>query len=254
MDQQSIDVEHIVVDGGSSDGTVEWLRRQHDLEFISEADNGMYDAINKGLHMSSGDIVSYLNCDEQYLPGVLCSVAECFARDSSTDVVFGDVLIVDPDGRLIAYRKSHTPRRAYIWSSYLYTLSCAMFVRRRVIEDGFGYDTRYSAVADADFVLRLLHAKYAFRHLKEYLAVFTVTGGNKIRESTSIDELESLRSRAPAWVKVLRPLLLMARLSEKAVSGAYRQATPLSYSIYDADDLDNRTTYLIENPSYRLRW
>ena len=202
VDQDGADVEHIVVDGGSSDGTVEWLSRQNDLRFVSEPDEGMYDAINKGLRMCSGDIVAYLNCDEQYLPNVLSSVAGCFARRPRADVVFGDALVIDSDGHLLAYRKSHTPRRAYIWTSYLYTLSCATFVRRGVIERGFRYDTQYQAVADADFVLRLLQAHHRFVHLREYLAAFTVTGGNKIREATSVEEVKSLRAEAPTWMKV----------------------------------------------------
>ena len=86
-DQGEALAEHIVADGGSTDGTVEWLKRQRNLRWVSEKDRGMYDAINKGFRMAGGDIVAHLNCDEQYLPGTLAAVADVFARHPGVDIV-----------------------------------------------------------------------------------------------------------------------------------------------------------------------
>src|SRR5205809_81991 len=66
---QGVHLEHIVMDGGSSDGTAEWLAGSDVSLWQSASDAGMYDAVNKGLQLASGDILAYLNCDEQYLPG-----------------------------------------------------------------------------------------------------------------------------------------------------------------------------------------
>ena len=122
MDQRGADVEHIVIDGGSTDGTVEWLQQQRDLIYVIEADEGMYDAINKGICLASADLVAYLNCDEQYLPGALSLVSECFRAQPEADVVYGDTIVIDQSGEFIAYRKAYTPRRSYIQASYLYIL------------------------------------------------------------------------------------------------------------------------------------
>ena len=68
---QQVELEHIVQDAGSDDGTLDWLPQDRRARVFVEKDQGMYDAINRGLRRASGDILAYLNCDEQYLPGAL---------------------------------------------------------------------------------------------------------------------------------------------------------------------------------------
>src|SRR4051794_30732105 len=126
---QGAKVEHIIVDALSADGTADWLAEQKDATAIVEGDRGMYDAVNKGLRRSRGGIVSYLNCDEQYLPNALRTVREYFSAHPAIDVVFGDALLIKPDGSLLAYRKGYPPRWPYIVASHLYVLSCTMFMR-----------------------------------------------------------------------------------------------------------------------------
>src|SRR5215471_17621511 len=92
-DQSGPPHEHIVVDGESTDGTVAWLRSQRHLTSIVGKDQGMYDAINIGLRVATGDIVAYLSCDEQYLPGALDFVAGYFASHPEVDGIFGDTLV-----------------------------------------------------------------------------------------------------------------------------------------------------------------
>ena len=68
---QDVELEHIVQDAGSTDGTLDWLRDDTRVQTFVERDSGMYDGVNRGLRRATGDILSYLNCDEQYLPGCL---------------------------------------------------------------------------------------------------------------------------------------------------------------------------------------
>src|SRR4029450_671286 len=75
---QGVDVEHIVQDAGSTDGTLDWLTRDTRGSAFIERDSGMYDGVNRGLRRAEGDILSYLNCDEQYLPGCLQTVESFF--------------------------------------------------------------------------------------------------------------------------------------------------------------------------------
>ena len=75
-DQQGVDAEHIVQDAGSDDGTLDWLTHDPRVQAYVEKDKGMYDAINRGLRRACGEILAYLNCDEQYLPGTLKKVSD----------------------------------------------------------------------------------------------------------------------------------------------------------------------------------
>jgi glycosyltransferase involved in cell wall biosynthesis len=252
-DQDGVSFEHIIIDGGSSDGTVEWLQQNQNVVFICEKDEGMYDAINKGLGIAKGKYFAYLNCDEQYLPDTLSAVKDKFCKINDAEILYGDTLILNPHGKLIAYRKSHKPRWFYIYSSYLYILSCSMFFRRKIIDDGFLFNKELKSVADADLVIRLLQEDYKFAHIKQYLSTFTITGQNKSKEQYSIFEKKEFEASAPQWVKLLKIPLNAIRLSERMVNGIYHQSFPLSFAIFINNEKDRRT-YSIERASAKLKW
>src|SRR6187399_1388121 len=85
-DQQGVEVEHIVQDAGSDDGTLDWLPGDSRVKAFVETDSGMYDAINRGFRRATGDILAYLNCDEQYLPGALATVRDFFEKNPDVEV------------------------------------------------------------------------------------------------------------------------------------------------------------------------
>src|SRR6185369_16702409 len=103
-DQAGVEVEHIVQDSQSDDGTQDWLPQDQRVKAFIEKDAGMYDAINRGWRRAGGEILAYLNCDEQYLPGALQAVEEFFRNHPDTDVVFADTLVLDRDGGFICCR------------------------------------------------------------------------------------------------------------------------------------------------------
>src|SRR5690349_17092933 len=98
-------VEHIVVDGGSTDGTLEILKRYPRLKWVSEKDQGHYHAMDKGTLMASGQIIAILNADDCYRPGVLSEVAGAFNQHPEWDGLFGDIVYVDGEGREIFRRE-----------------------------------------------------------------------------------------------------------------------------------------------------
>src|SRR6266481_874449 len=138
---QAVLVEHIVQDAGSNDGTLDWLLQDRRAKVFVEKDLGMYDAINRGLRRAGGDILAYLNCDEQYLIGALPAVADFFEQRPAIDVVFGDIVMVDGQGCYLYHRKVQTPLKYHTWTCQLSTLSCAMFFRRSLVfEEGFYFE------------------------------------------------------------------------------------------------------------------
>src|SRR4051812_12247925 len=84
---QGVDVEHVISDGASTDGTKEWLERESGVVFRSQKDDGMYNALNKAILMSKGQIIGHLNCDEQYMPGVLPFVIDFFQKNPNVDFI-----------------------------------------------------------------------------------------------------------------------------------------------------------------------
>ena len=132
-DQAGVDVEHIVQDALSDDGTQDWLAQDGRVRAYFEKDQGMYDAINRGWRRANGEILAYLNCDEQYLPGGLRRVEDFFRQHPETDVVLADTVVVDKAGQFICCRKSLMP-----WKNsmrvYNPVISSSIFIHRRVLD------------------------------------------------------------------------------------------------------------------------
>jgi len=153
------EVEHLVIDGGSRDSTLQIVRALGcpEIKVVSEPDHGIYDAMNKGLKMATGDIVGFLNSDDMYAdPHVLQRVAEAF-RDPRIDVVYGDIVFV---------AEKDTSRVVRLWTSRPYTPGLcsrgwmpphpSLYVRRSVYEKYGNYDLAFPAAADFEMALRLL--------------------------------------------------------------------------------------------------
>jgi glycosyltransferase involved in cell wall biosynthesis len=245
--------QHIVVDALSSDGTLEWLREAPDVTGIFGKDAGMYDAINKGLRVAQGEIVSYLSCDEQYLPGTFAFVKAFFDRHPEVDGIFGDTLVTRPDGTLLSFRKSYRPIWPLILASHLYVFPCSMFLRRRFIDEGELFEARYKDVGDTEFVVRLLRKGYRLRNVRRYFSTFTLTGSNRSQQLEALNELSSLRQATPPWVRRLRGPLNLARLAFKLASGCYFERPPLEYELYTPDVGRGRRTFCAQHVTPRWR-
>jgi glycosyltransferase involved in cell wall biosynthesis len=120
------DLEVIVVDGASTDGTIELLRRRADVitRWISEPDEGATMAVNKGFQMATGQVYGWLDCDERYRPGALQIVGEEFRKDPKLDIVFGHRIVIDKEGREIGRMKLpaiHPGRYALYASGLLFS-------------------------------------------------------------------------------------------------------------------------------------
>jgi glycosyltransferase involved in cell wall biosynthesis len=180
-------VEHLVVDGGSSDGTVEILERSEGIRFVSEPDGGRVDAVNKGVAMTGGDVIAWLNADDRYHDGALRAVGEAFAADASATWVTGYCDIVDGDGREIrgavtAYKNAllrHWSFPLYLTQNFV--SDPATFVRRDAFERAGPLDPRYRISHDYDLWLRVGRERPPVV-LRRTLASFRMTAGTQSME------------------------------------------------------------------------
>jgi glycosyltransferase involved in cell wall biosynthesis len=228
-DQEGVQVEHIVQDAGTPGfrEAVEARRAvphsdKHPRIYV-EADEGMYDAINRGLQKARGEICAYLNCDEQYLPGALASVERFFADHPSMDVLFGDLVIVDQTGNPLSYRRTILPQRKHLRAAHLNTTTCATFFRRALWERGFHFDPQWKGIGDAVWVDQLLGSNIRMGLLPKPLAVFTLTGQNL--GATKMCALESARWRREVGTGSFytRLLAVLSHRLRKALAGAYKR-------------------------------
>jgi glycosyltransferase involved in cell wall biosynthesis len=247
-DQQGPAREHIVQDSCSDDGTGDWLPHDSRVRAFIEKDRGMYDAINRGFRRATGDILAYLNCDEQYLPGALAAARDVFAANPQVDAVLSDTVVTDPNGDYICHRCSLVPGRYGIWARFP-VLSCAFFIRRRVVEDlGIWLDPQWKALGDSFWVMEMVKRGVRMELLPRFTSAFTDTGGNLALTPRAAEEMRAKWNLAPRWVRLLKyPFILHYRL-RLAARGANTQK-PFDYSLYTLASPDRRVTRRADKPT-----
>lgn len=284
-------VHHHVQDACSPDGSPEWLARcaqeiastknkalstsRYSFSFASEADEGMYEAINRGVERSLGErsaedggqnsfsntqqpitsnsrdsVIAWLNCDEQYLPHTLEKVAAFFASNPDVDLLFGGMLMVDESGELLACRKALPMRRLFLEASYLYNYSCATFFRESFWRELGGFDTDFKNVGDEDLIRRAMRLGARSRVLGDYLATFAYDGNNLSSAATALEEHQRLKRSASPVTRIFKLPLNLLRLGEKFIRRGHIQKVPVEYEIY-ADSQEHRTRFVARNPSCR---
>ncbi len=248
---QGIEVEHLVQDAGSDDGTLEWLLKDQRVHAYVEQDSGMYDALNRGFDRARGEFLAYLNCDEQYLPGALRAAAGFFDAHPGVDVVFGHLILAGSEGQYLSHRKVQTPRLRHTWVSHLSTLSCAMFFRRSLVsERGLRFDPRWRAGGDAEWMVRLLKSRIRMGVLDCFTSVFTHTEANLSASEQAREENAALRASAPFFTRKLKPLIVLHHRLRRLFGGMYRQP-PFHYDIYTVASPRKRARFEVQRPSFR---
>jgi glycosyltransferase involved in cell wall biosynthesis len=156
--QTHSDIEHILIDGASTDGTADLIRMHgsHLANYLSEQDCGIYDAMNKGLALATGDIVGFLNSDDMFeAKSSLSEIANCFAAED-VDAVYGDIIMVDPL-QLQVVRRYWRPGsfKAGAFARGWMAPHPTLYVRRSILLRAGGFNLDYSLQSDFDLELRL---------------------------------------------------------------------------------------------------
>ena len=202
-------LEHIIIDGASTDGTLQMAQdyRQrsyassngHEIRIVSEPDNGLYDAMNNGLRQVSGDYVLFLNAGD-FFPNseVLCNIAqnaglEGLSKEKLPAVLYGNTDIVDNEGNFLHHRRLQPPK-TLSWRSFRYgMLVCHQAFYARVdLAKTIPYDSRYRFSADVDWCIRIMK-EAEIRHLpllnlRMVVAYYTEEGQSTIHHRESLNE------------------------------------------------------------------
>ncbi len=243
-------IEHIVQDSLSGPEIAEAVKSFPQLKLVSEKDQGMYDAINRGWEKATGDVLCWLNCDEQYLPGVLKEVAAYFRAHPEVEVLFADAIIVDNDGKYICSRPVLAPGLYHTWTCHLQTFSCSTFFRRSLLKQrGFSLDPRWKVVGDADLIIRMLRAGVRADILRRYTSAFIDNGENLSIQSMGRQEREALMKEAPGWVQVLRPAWVLLHRLRRFWNGIY-SLRPFFYDIYTRSSPRQRIHFEVSQPTF----
>jgi glycosyltransferase involved in cell wall biosynthesis len=178
LHQDADDVEHIVIDGGSDDGTVDILRRYTHLRWVSESDHGQSDAINKGFHLATGDIIAWINSDDYYEENIFAAVEQYFKRHAECSVLYGDITYVGKDKTLRYEVKGPSLSFQSLSGNPDLVRQPSIFWRKSALDKVGGVDSGLHVVMDYDFFLRLART-YEFHYMSRNLSYFRDYGENK---------------------------------------------------------------------------
>jgi glycosyltransferase involved in cell wall biosynthesis len=212
-------IDYVVMDGGSTDGTRDILKRYEKwLRWVSESDSGQSHAINKGLTMADGEILAYLNSDDTYLPGCFFAVAKFFQSNPSVGLVYGECAVVDESGN----NRGFLPRRPFDLRRMIergeFLPQQATFWKRSAQEKVGLFEEGLCYAMDYDYFIRM-GKTVSVAHLHLLLASFRMHGISKTvsqsekhwRESLSVSENHGLSNRKPwYWIRRFRHWGLLA--------------------------------------------
>ena len=212
------EIEYFVMDGGSTDGSVEIIKHYADqvaagtwpkqcanitLTWVSQKDKGQSDAINQGLHRASGDFCSYINSDDLYPPNTFAQVVKAFKQHPTAHFIYGDGEVIDKNGNLqwewLSRPYNHRVMTSYhfLWNDFTnYIIQQATFWQRRVADKIGYFDETFHYAMDVEYWIRAGHYGLKLQHIRHKLGQFRLIQGTKSLSSPTIfweDYLEIYR-------------------------------------------------------------
>ena len=234
----NIKLVHVIQESSSSRDDCKKTAERFNAQYYREDDAGLYNAISRGMSKPSVkccDILAWLNSDEQYLPGTIETVVRVFKDNPKVDLVYGDYLIIGKDGHMLSARREIPPRKWYLKNGVNYILSCTVFFKKGLWDRLSGFDLSYKYLADKEFYLNALYSGANFKHINEYLGVYTSTGENASLNPAAADEQKRVRQKFKAYkCDNFRHAVKLCRYLEKFVNGCYRKKM-ISVNLFDFD-------------------
>ncbi|HJV34180.1 glycosyltransferase family 2 protein [Geomonas sp.] len=190
LNQSYPNVEYVVIDGGSTDGTPAILERYAERIdcLVSERDDGIYDAMNKGIALAHGELIALLNADDYYEPDAIEQVAEAYLESPCQGVYYGNNYVLQEDLEL---KYSFYPSLARCWLG-MPVCHQAMFVHRQVYQEVGGYSLGYRFAADYDFLLRSMRRQVPYLPVDAFLVNYRNTGLTSTNYAASLREAKRI--------------------------------------------------------------
>jgi glycosyltransferase involved in cell wall biosynthesis len=194
LNQTYPDIEYIVVDGLSNDGTLDIIKRYENriAKLISEKDEGIYDAMNNGLTAATGDYVLFMNSGDEFYAND--TVANVFASADDADIYYGETEMINGEGQSLGQRRHKAPE-SFSWRSFKYGMSVshqAIYIRRTLAEP---YDRQYQLSADIDLIIRADKKSKTIVNVNQYVAKYLVGGMSKAKHRQSLTERFAIMKR-----------------------------------------------------------
>ncbi len=180
-------IEYIVIDGASNDGTLQVIEKHKDklAKLISEKDRGIYDAMNKGISIATGDYIIFMNSGDEFYASD--TVERVLASGDDADIYYGETEMMDEQGNNLG-RRRHAAPDVFTWRSFKYGMSIshqAIYIKRELVEP---YDAKYQLSADIDWILKAAKKAKKIINVRRYVARYLVGGMSKKKHRQSLLE------------------------------------------------------------------
>jgi len=187
-------IEYIVVDGLSNDGTLDLIKKYETriAKFTSEKDEGIYDAMNKGLALATGDYVIFMNSGDEFFD--VDTVSAVFDSADDADIYYGETEMINDAGQSLGQRRHKAPKQ-FTWRGFNLGMSIshqAIYIKRSLIEP---YDRQYQLSADIDWIIRAAKKAKKIVNVNRYVAKYLVGGMSKTKHRQSLVERFDIMKR-----------------------------------------------------------
>jgi glycosyltransferase involved in cell wall biosynthesis len=187
INQTYSNIEYIVIDGKSTDGTLQIIEKHQSriAKLISEKDQGIYDAMNKGLAIATGDYVIFMNSGDEFFEPT--TVHEVFATSPDADIYYGETEMINNERQSLGQRRHAAPKQ-FAWRDFKYGMSIshqAIYIRRSLTEP---YNRQYQLSADIDWIIRAAKKAKKIVNVNRYVAKYLVGGMSKTKHRQSLQE------------------------------------------------------------------
>jgi glycosyltransferase involved in cell wall biosynthesis len=184
LEQNYNNFEHIIIDGGSTDNTIEILKKYPHLIWISEPDEGQSDAINKGFQKATGDIIGWLNTDDIYLPGTFSIVSRELSAPS-IDAIYSNYRFIDSEGNVTREIITQKPEK-WMASIISFIPSPTFFFKRKIFEEGIFIDKKFIIAMDMEFFAHIFYHGFTIRKVDAFFSHFRWHEYNKSLNSKRV--------------------------------------------------------------------
>ena len=209
LNQTYSPIEYIVIDGGSTDGTLDIINtyKSRIAKLVSEADKGIYDAMNKGLALATGDYVIFMNSGDEFYAAD--TVERVFATAAGADIYYGETEMVNARRESLGQRRHKAPGK-FNWRSFKYGMSVshqAIYIKRSLTAP---YDQSYQLSADIDWIIRAAKEAKAIVKVEGYVAKYLVGGMSKAKHHLSLKERFEIMKKHYGFLPTLFNHLIIA--------------------------------------------